>query len=153
VLDPEKDCIAVTFAGPAVVTLLMDPNAPVNAWPRILPAKAITLPPEFVELARSQMELSIRVGPALLRRPWKAPAPGSVAPASAPPVSAPLPAPQGLAGKWFFRSPVAPDDLRVVAPETQATFDGALPLAAEGRLVLTTAPEPSTERSKEEVTQ
>jgi hypothetical protein len=112
--------VPVGFDAPAAVTLLMDPNAAVHACVRILPAKAITLPAAFVEQARTQMELSVRVGPTLVQNSR----PGA------------LPVPQGLMGQWCFRSPVTPDGVPVAAPDTRSGLGGALPLAVEGRLVL-----------------
>lgn len=143
------DPVNVSFGTPTNVVLLMDPGAEVHACVRILPAKAIRLPAILVEQARSQMELSMRVGPALVAKPLAAPATGpgqspeAVQPdgtAPTPEPSVALPSPVGLTGQWRFRSPLTPEGALVLAPETRPSFNGALPLAIEGRLVHETGP-------------
>ena len=59
--------IALSIAGgPAVLTMLIDPRAPVHARTGILPTKAISLPKVHYAAVLARMSLAVPVGPILM---------------------------------------------------------------------------------------
>jgi hypothetical protein len=84
----------------AYVTILADPRGAVHATTGILPVKQLDIPPQFVDPALSQMELSFRMGP-ILTSVCPAPNQGDKQPEFPEAITYPLPAEQNGSWSWW----------------------------------------------------
>ncbi|WP_428030912.1 hypothetical protein [Ancylobacter sp.] len=107
-----------SFAEASDLVLVMDPMASVEFACGVLPAKTVNLPPDEVRAALARLEIGFGVGPVLCR--------GGL------PI---LPPPASHGGRWELRAADGAS-VPVTALSADPRFDGSIPSAMEGRLIL-----------------
>jgi hypothetical protein len=118
------------------LTLLMDPHAAVHAEVGVLPGKSLRLPKVFIDRALSELDMSFRVAPLIVRQ-----CPSSASPTAADgPLKWPVPLPPGWQGRWGFEGPQAQAPREVSPPDAAPDHGPAQRRAIEGRLVLRRQP-------------
>lgn len=132
-IGEDGNWLSLAFDGKAqLVSMLVDPRAPVHAITGILPDVTFVLPPSLVDAALAAMEVSFRVGPLMTRS--RPPAAGG---APAPPVLT-LPLPKLKSGKWAWKQKVGASwtayDVVPVDPKTG--LSDIAPTLREGLLTL-----------------
>ena len=131
VVAAARDSLTVSVnGGPVLLTMLIDPRAPVHAATGILPTKAIELPAAMVAKTMSRLAVSFPVS-SLLGPRGPASASGS-GPASRPASDAdaafPVPTPEEPGFEWFFThraGPLWPQRAVVPVPSAATTLTQA----------------------------
>jgi len=117
---------------PLVLTLLIDPRAPVHATTGILPVDALAIPPDQYSRTMRKLAVTFFTAPLLERH-------GGLVP--------PLPQESGFDWQWVApNAPIAP--LRVSAANEDAAYGYGPQKLVEGWLQLTPAPPPPEEKQR-----
>ena len=111
--------------GPLLLTMLVDPRAPVHASTGILPVKAIDIPPDMYADALGNLAVTFQVAPVM-------------SPASG--VELPLPTEAGFTWSWLSTSLTGWSEGALATPNLKAVFSDPPQQLHEGWLKLARAP-------------
>lgn len=136
-----EDLAVATGAGPRMVTLLVDPRAPVHAISGILPVKQIQLPPTWMAAALRRIAVTFPVVPTLQPKPvlalTGAEPPADDRPGVLPAACLPTPSEPGFTWSFVSHTEDGAWPTEVVAPvDDQADFSRHRPRLVDGWLEL-----------------
>lgn len=115
-----------------IVSLLVDPRAPVHAITGALPDVTLQLRPERVSAAMAALKVNFRYGPILTETAD----PGNGQPPEPRPVTIPLPAYRGGSWSWLENSATGWTETGVIEPTTTATLADTPPKLRHGLMAL-----------------